>query len=133
MAAIVIWGIVLCVNTWTGNFESFIDFQSVSFHWNSSPNFMSFFNLTDLTLIHRNFVIVKLGHFTGFAIMDFLIYSMLKSHKRSVAISILFALFTEIMQLFFGRDGRLYDLVIDSLGVFSVFAAIKWASIKKPN
>lgn len=130
LIAIIIWGLVLCLNTWTESLEKFIDFQSIGFQWDPSPNFLEFFNFYDLTLIHRNFVIVKLGHFMGFAVMDVLIYSLLKSHRRSVAISIIFALFTEVLQLFFGRDGRFYDLCIDSLGVLSVYAVIRIFSKK---
>jgi VanZ family protein len=108
-----------------------MSFQSVGFHWNWRPDFLSFFNLNDLTMIHRHFVIVKLGHFTGFAIMDLLIYNLIHSHKRSILIAMIFAFMTEFLQLFFGRDGRLYDLCIDSMGIWCVYVVLRWSPFKK--
>ncbi|WP_419881668.1 VanZ family protein [Peribacillus sp. B-H-3] len=117
---IMAWGFVLCVNTWTKSLEQFLDFKSLGFTWNPSPDFVSFFYFYDLTLIHQDFFIVKLGHFLGFAVMDLLLYWLFKNHKRAILISFAFAFFTEFFQLFFGRDGRLYDLGIDTLGILFV-------------
>jgi hypothetical protein len=57
--------------------------------------------------------------------MDLFIFCFFKSHKYSIGISITFAFLTEFLQPFFGRDGRLFDLGIDSLGVISVYFLIK--------
>lgn len=122
---VIIWGMFLAINTWTENLEQLLNFKSLGFHWVTNPNFRSFFYFYDLTLIHQNFIVIKLGHFTGFAIMDLLIYRLVRNHKWSVSISILFALLTELLQLFFGRDGRLYDLLIDSFGILSVYFLLK--------
>lgn len=120
------WAGVLCVNTWAKSLDQLMAFQSVGFSWHASPDFWRFFYFGDFDLNHPYFIFVKLGHFTGFAIMDVLIYSLLKRHGRSAVISITFALFTEILQLYFGRDGRLYDLCIDSLGVLTVYMIMKY-------
>lgn len=119
------WGLFLLLNTWVESLEQLIDFQSFDFRWVSTPEFMSFFYFYDFTLFHEDYVIVKIGHFIGFAIMDTLFYNLLKSHKYSIGMSIIFAFLTEFLQLFFGRDGRFYDLIIDSLGVLSVFFILK--------
>jgi VanZ family protein len=66
-------------------------------------------------------VVVKTGHFIGFAIFDLLLFNWKKNHKVAIAIAVIFALTTEVLQLFMGRDGRLYDLMIDSLGVMTVY------------
>ncbi|WP_312469069.1 VanZ family protein [Neobacillus sp.] len=122
---VVFWGIFLLLSTWTENLEQLLDLQSVGFSWVSKPDLLSFFYFNDLTLIHPDYLIVKLGHFIGFAVMDLLLFNLIKSHKFSIGLSISLALLTEILQLFFGRDGRLYDLVIDSLGVLLVFFILK--------
>ncbi|WML46178.1 VanZ family protein [Neobacillus sp. PS3-40] len=125
IALILLWGLFLSLNTWTVSLEHLIAFQSASFKWVWSPNFLSFFYFYDFTLIHPDFLLVKLGHFMGFAIMDLLVFNLFKRHKISISISITYAFLTEFLQLFFGRDGRLYDLGIDSLGVLSIYFFIQ--------
>lgn len=122
---IILWATVLLINTWVESLEQLLSLKSVRFHWVTHPDYWSFFNFNDLTMIHQYFVVIKLGHFTGFAIMDLLLFRLLGKHKWAIAISVLFALFTEILQLIFGRDGRLYDLIIDSLGILSVTLLLK--------
>ncbi|MEH7074906.1 VanZ family protein [Neobacillus drentensis] len=122
---IILWGLFLLVNTWTESIERLIYLHSFSLKWVSNPNFMSFFNFHDITLIHSEFIKIKLGHFIGFAIMDYLLFNLLRNHKYSIGLSTIFAFLTEFLQLFFDRDGRFYDLVIDSLGIISVFFILK--------
>ncbi|WP_066067695.1 VanZ family protein [Neobacillus soli] len=122
---VVLWGLFLLLNTWTESIERLMYLHTFGFKWVSNPNFSSFFYFHDLYLIHPEFIKVKLGHFIGFAVMDFLLFNLLKRHKYAIGISITFAFLTEFLQLFFGRDGRLYDLVIDSLGVLMVFIILK--------
>lgn len=126
---IILWGLFLLANTWTESLEQLLDFQSISFKWVSKPDIFSFFYFYDLTLVHPDYIKVKLGHFIGFAIMDLLLLNWLKKHKYSIVISITFALLTEFLQLFFGRDGRFYDLLIDSLGVLTVFFILRKARV----
>jgi hypothetical protein len=118
---VIFWGLILSLNTWTDNLDKMLEFRSIGFRWVTSPNFRSFFYVYDITRVHHDFITVKLGHFFGFAIMDFLIFKLLNKHKESILVSITFAFFTEFFQLFFGRDGRLYDLIIDTLGVLMVY------------
>lgn len=123
---IILWGLFLLLNTWTESIERLIYLHSFGFRWVSNPDFLSFFYFNDLTLIHPEFLKVKFGHFIGFAIMDVLLFNLFRSHKYSIGISIIFAFLTEFLQLFFGRDGRFYDLAIDSFGVLSVYFLLKW-------
>ncbi|MFJ7728138.1 VanZ family protein [Neobacillus sp. NPDC097160] len=125
MVIVILWGLFLSLNTWTESIEKLMYLHTFGFKWISNPDFLSFFYFNDITLIHPEFIKVKLGHFIGFAIMDVLIFNLLRSHKYSIGISIIFAFLTELLQLFFGRDGRFYDLIIDSLGVLSVFFILK--------
>jgi len=127
---VLIWGMILGVHTWTDNLDALLRLQSIGFKWVPHPNFLDFFNLNDITKIHHYFLIVKTGHFIGFALFDFLLFNWKRNHKWSLLISFLFALLTEILQLFFGRDGRLYDVVIDTSGAFTVYYMIKTKKLK---
>lgn len=126
------WGIVLCFPIFTDNLEALLSHQTVNFTWNSTPDFHRFLYFSDITLIHPFFYVVKLGHFIGFAILDLLLFNWLSSHSKSVLLAFGIAVLTEVLQLFFGRDGRLYDVMIDSLGILSVYVLLK-SSIKKES
>ncbi|MNE90246.1 VanZ like family protein [compost metagenome] len=63
------------------------------------------------------FITRKIGHFVGFAIFAMLLYRINRSYIKSIVWSIAFAVSTEIFQLYFGRDGRIYDMVNDSAGI----------------
>lgn len=123
--AIIFWGLFLLLNTWTESIEKLMYLHTFGFKWVANPDFLSFFNFNDFTAFHPEFIKVKLGHFIGFAVLDFLLFTLIKSHRYSISISIVFAFITEFVQLFFGRDGRFYDLAIDTLGIFSVYVMIK--------
>lgn len=118
------WGSFLLLSTLTRSLEQFLDFQSIGFVWTWHPDVASFFYFRDFSLIHPDYVVVKLGHFIGFAILDLLLYSLSNNHKKAIAFSFTFAFLTEFLQLFLGRDGRLYDLGIDTLGIISVFLIV---------
>ncbi|MBM7690787.1 VanZ family protein [Peribacillus deserti] len=122
---VILWGLFLGLHTWTDNLRALLTNQSITFTWVAKPDFISFFYLTDIALIHQYFIIVKLGHFFGFAIMDLLMFNLTRNHRNAVVVSVALAFLTEILQLYFGRDGRLYDVVIDCLGVWMVYILLK--------
>ena len=118
------WGLLLLIQTWTNSLEFLFHFGVVSFNMNTSPNYLSFF-LNDITSIHPFFILVKFGHYIGFLIMNLLIFHLLRNNKRSLIISICFAFITEFMQLYFDRDGRFYDFIIDICGIWTAYLIIK--------
>lgn len=128
LSFVILWGLFLSINIFTENLGQFLMSRSIRFKWISNPDFSSFFNLYDLTTIHHGWVWVKLGHFIGFAILNLLLYSWIRSHRIAIIIAVAFAVSTELLQLFFGRDGRFYDIVIDSLGVL-----LDYYLLKKPS
>jgi hypothetical protein len=129
---VIFWGIFLGVFILSENLESLLLFKNVDFTWDPSPDFSTFFNLYDIIEIHPWWFMVKGGHFIGFAIMEVLLYWRLRNSIIAMIMSIMFATFTEILQLFFGRDGRLYDIVIDSLGVLiALYLLNKYLSFTK--
>lgn len=86
-------------------------------------------NYNDLFIIDLKatpaYVIRKIGHFSGFAFFAIFIWIQNRSFLRSAFYSIAYAILTELLQLYFGRDGRLYDIVIDSLGILMALITIK--------
>ncbi|MFD1674200.1 VanZ family protein [Alicyclobacillus fodiniaquatilis] len=86
------------------------------FHFQPHPHFKSLLKL-DLHPLHPFWLIQKIGHFSGFLIMDALLVKLFRRRNAAAIVTVLFAITTEIFQLYFMRDGRLYDMVIDSLGV----------------
>ncbi|GMA61148.1 VanZ family protein [Alicyclobacillus fastidiosus] len=93
-----------------------LDLSSLSFQLVPHPDWSAFFTL-DFQLKNPEWLITKLGHFFGFAIMDLLFLNCLRRGKTAVACSVMFAIGTEILQVPFGRDGRLYDVGIDTMGI----------------
>lgn len=71
----------------------------------------------DLHFSSPKYTLSKICHFLGFFIFDILLVRWLRRPVWTVVIAILFGVMTEIFQLYFGRDGRIYDMVIDSCGV----------------
>ncbi|MEH7119234.1 VanZ family protein [Neobacillus vireti] len=128
---VIIWGLFLGINTWSENLGNLLYHQSIVFKWDSSPDYLSFFNFYDISKIHQYFIVVKLGHFLGFLILDLLLFNWLKNHQKALVVSLIYALLTEVLQLYFGRDGRLYDLMIDSLGVAVVYFSSKGHLVKR--
>ncbi|WP_409295868.1 VanZ family protein [Peribacillus sp. SCS-26] len=118
---VIAWSLILLTHTLTNDLGELLRNRSVYFSLDPNPNFRSFFYLTDIALIHQFFIIVKLGHFFGFAVLDFLLFNLTRSHRKSILLSLSMAILTEVLQLFFGRDGRLYDIVIDGMGILLVY------------
>src|SRR5207253_7797949 len=98
LSLVIVWGMFLGMDTWTDNLGALLRFHAIGFKWVSSPDLFSFFYLTDISKIHHNFVIVKIGHFLGFGIFDLLLFNWKQSHKEALGISFTFALLTEILQ-----------------------------------
>ncbi|WP_231574920.1 VanZ family protein [Paenibacillus sp. FSL R7-0273] len=121
-----LWGIVLFIFTCAAD-SSFWS-KGVMPYFNLTPD-PDFYNLLQMDIRYTKlFITRKIGHFVGFAIFGMLLYRINKSYIKSIVWSIVFAVSTEIFQLYFGRDGRIYDMVNDSAGIVAgmiVIAAFK--------
>ncbi|MCL6442903.1 MAG: VanZ family protein [Alicyclobacillus sp.] len=87
-----------------------------SFHFTTNIRWRKLL-IMDLHFTSQKWCISKVGHFLGFLTLDVLLFQLCRRRDVSAWIAILFGISTEFSQLFFGRDGRLYDMIIDSLGV----------------
>lgn len=112
-----IWGVALLVFTCAADSNFWVTGTLPTFRFAASPDFH---NLLKLDWMNSPaYIIRKIGHFMGFLMFGVLLFTVLKKYIASILYSVAFAVSTEIFQLYFGRDGRLYDVVIDSAGIIT--------------
>ncbi|WP_339251578.1 VanZ family protein [Sporosarcina sp. FSL W8-0480] len=113
-----IWVFFILVAGCTYSAHAFLYDQVIHFTPKLDPTFADLFITTDFNWTSRFFWKQKFGHMTAFGIMYVLFLGSIRKEKNALIICMLFALITEIVQLFFGRNGRLYDIGIDFVGIF---------------
>lgn len=114
------WAVVLFVFTCAANSSFWATGDLPIFHWTHSPDYHELLRM-DLKATY-GFIFRKIGHFSCFGFLAVLIYYRNKSVSKSIMYAIAYAVLTEFLQLYFARDGRIYDMFIDSAGI--VVAAI---------
>lgn len=77
--------------------------------------------MSDIHLDSNIYVFQKTGHFLAFGVLFLLMNRALNNAKKALVLCILFALSTEVLQLFFERSGRLSDVLIDSAGIYAAY------------
>jgi VanZ family protein len=114
--ALIFWAGLLFLFTCTESLEQFIQQGAVAFSWSSQPNVHEFLyplpSVPDATFISR-----KVGHAFSFFILSILCFFVFLSKKKMLVISLLYAVLTEVLQLFFRRGGRLFDIGFDGAGI----------------
>ena len=86
----------------------------------------------DFQWASNDWILRKIGHFIGFFILA-LLASNFGKYKSAFYLCIIYAALTEILQLFFFRGGRIYDVINDSLGVLLAYFAVSSCSVKAPG
>jgi VanZ family protein len=114
-----IWALVLFVFTCSVNLHLLIRYHIVDFQFNPIPDWSELFRL-DFQWESHDWVQRKIGHFIGFFILA-LLSSNFGKYKSTYFISIFYAALTEILQLFFLRGGRIYDIANDSAGILLAY------------
>ncbi len=118
--------ILLCagaifVSTCTYSFDQFIRFGEIRFEWDLHPNLSVFLEPLPSHL-SGDFLLQKVGHFSAFFILTLLLHSRFQAKGVALILAISYGAFTEILQLYFTRDGRLFDIGFDSAGVLLALA-----------
>ncbi|MFZ7942062.1 MULTISPECIES: VanZ family protein [Bacillaceae] len=113
---ILVWGVVIFIFTCTASFHSLIEFGVIGFEWDSRPHFAELLFPLPAAL-SGHFLLQKLGHLTAFFIFTFLLHTKFQSRMLALIIATSYAALTEFLQLYFTRDGRLFDIGIDGIGV----------------
>jgi VanZ family protein len=116
MLILVCCGAIL-VFTCTASFHDLILFGSVRFQWNGHPQFSEFLSPFPFDLSHE-FLIQKFGHIAAFLIFTLLLLIKIKFKIASLFMATSFAALTEILQLYFNRGGRIFDIGFDLIGIF---------------
>lgn len=66
---------------------------------------------------NKQWLLRKVGHFVSFGALAVLLAPRSGSRRASFAVAVSYAVVTELLQLHFHRDGRLFDIVIDTAGI----------------
>ncbi|MCH4827395.1 VanZ family protein [Planococcus halocryophilus] len=118
---IIFWGLCILLATNNYNFQALLFSQEINFHIRVFPNFSDLFITNDIHLNSKTYVFQKVGHALSFGIL-FLIMAKTVNHKtKAIILCSLFAFFTEFLQLFFERSGRISDVIIDIGGVYLAY------------
>ena len=109
------------VATSTSDPHAFLYQQAVSFKINSSPVFTDLFIIGDIPLTSGFYLIQKTAHIIGFGLLYILLLRGFNNMKIAFAVSGLYAFLTELLQLYFHRSGRLFDVGIDLVGIYLAY------------
>lgn len=115
----VIWALALFIFTCSLNFQLLIQYHIVNFRFNPSPDWSDLLKL-DFQWYSGDWISRKIGHFFGFSILALLASNFGKT-KSAFYWCVLYAAFTEILQLFFFRGGRIYDVINDASGILLTY------------
>jgi VanZ family protein len=119
------WAVMLGVFACTSDLDALLRHQTVHFRWVAEPDFTDLLIVHDMRPYEPYWLMITAGHEFGFAALTLLIYHLRRNLGSAAAAAFVYAALTEVLQLYFGRDGRLADFVIDSFGVMASIAALK--------
>lgn len=140
---VVLWGFCILLATNNYNFQALLFAQEIDFHIRLLPNFSDLFITSDIHLDSKTYVFQKIGHTLSFGILFLLLAKTIGSNAKAIILCSLFAFFTEFLQLFFLRSGRISDVLIDIGGIYLAYrlsgyvesqggpAQFMWKSIQK--
>lgn len=115
----VIWALALFVFTCSLNFQLLIRYYILDFQFNPTPDWSELLKL-DFQWSSHDWILRKIGHLVGFFILA-LLGSDFGKYKSAFFLSVIYAALTEILQLFFFRGGRIYDVINDSFGILLAY------------
>ncbi|MHC8661164.1 VanZ family protein [Bacillus amyloliquefaciens] len=118
------WLVFVFISALTESFHDMIVTQTVAFRFTPHPDVSGFFVFDLAELAIPEAAIQKLGHAFSFFVLTYLFFRERRSMKRAVLYALAAAFLTEIVQLFFGRNGCLRDVLIDGLGT-AAFCALQ--------
>ncbi|WP_042462698.1 VanZ family protein [Neobacillus dielmonensis] len=113
---ILIWMLLIFVLTCTASFSELLAYGEVQFHWESHPDLADLFTPMP-EQVSNGFVKQKIGHSFAFFVFALLLQRKKQSKILIFVVATTYAMFTEILQLFFTRDGRLFDIGFDLAGI----------------
>lgn len=121
-----LWAAFILVAGLTSDAHAFLYQHEISFKLNPSPVFSDLLITSDIRLTSQFYLTQKFGHISAFGLFYILVFLWIRKPKKAIVICALFALSTEIIQLYFGRNGRFYDVGIDMIGVCLGYFVCWW-------
>ncbi|MCY8488896.1 VanZ family protein [Bacillus atrophaeus] len=125
------WTIFILISTCTESFHDMVVSQTVAFRFRPNPDPSDFLAFDITELADPEATIQKLGHAFSFFVLTYLLMKQWGSVKTAAAGSLAFAFFTEIVQLFFSRNGCIRDVLIDSIGIALFWLLLVFARRRK--
>lgn len=133
LIAALLWAAGILVVMCTSSAEAFMYEQTLNYKLNFNPDFFDFFRTSDIALTESFYLLQKAGHILSFGVLYILVFNWLHNHYKSFGICVLFALCSEVLQLFFERNGRLFDVSVDLIGIFLAYIIIQQFRTNKVN
>ncbi|WP_269049808.1 VanZ family protein [Sporosarcina sp. G11-34] len=93
----------------------------MKFKFESAPLFSDLFIISDIHLTSEFYLIQKIGHMAAFGLLYLFLFHWIKKPRLAFFCCGLFAFTTEVLQLYFNRNGRLFDVGIDLVGIFLAY------------
>jgi VanZ family protein len=111
-----LWAGVIFVLTCTASFQGVVDSGVIQFRWEGDPLITDLFLPLPKTL-SQDFLMQKFGHLAAFFLFTVLLLKSIHSKSLTLILAISYAVLTEVLQLFFTRDGRIFDIGFDAIGI----------------
>ena len=118
---VILWALCILLATNNYNFQSLLFAQEIGFNIRLFPDLSDLFITSDIHLDSKTYVFQKMGHALSFGILFLILAKTINSNTKAIILCSLFAFFTEFLQLFFERSGRLSDVLIDIGGIYLAY------------
>jgi VanZ family protein len=118
---IFVWGVAILIFTCVSSFQDLLQLGVLRFRWDAQPTFSDFLSPLPYHL-SKGFLLQKLGHIVVFQVLTFLLLVKYRSICIILIAAVAFATLTEILQLYFTRGGRAFDVGFDVIGILLALA-----------
>ncbi|WP_100010102.1 VanZ family protein [Lentibacillus sediminis] len=109
-----LWAVFIFISTCTENVFAFFRDWKISFDFNPNPTWDTFLQLYPLA---QASMLELIGHFIMFLILTFLLMGVFHEIGHVFILAVTYAFLTEVLQVYFGRGGDLYDIAANVLGI----------------
>lgn len=116
-----LWAAFIVIVACTSDAYAFLYEQIVQFHFESAPKFKDLLITSDIDLTDEFYLIQKTGHMITFGVLYFFHLLWTKSTGTAFVLTGIFAAFSEVLQLYFNRNGRFFDIGVDLVGISLAF------------
>lgn len=116
-----LWAVVIVVAACTADAHAFLYEQVIQFSFETAPNYGDLLIVSDIHLTKEFYLIQKVGHMFTFGVMYFLHLLWMRNAGTALVLTGLFAGFSEVLQLYFNRNGRLFDIGVDMVGICAAY------------